>query len=235
MVMTRVSSLNKPAYDQIGPVMSALNVRKLAEVRNVLAGKDVKIHNLRAARTVVVEYVADTELIKASVRLDNRLIHCDFCAIGCTIAWCHHIQYVIANGQDHCLFGLYSVDEVLDILIPVIPSEGVFVPARLKTNEDHDDFVDLYLTLVNALTGEDDELHLGTLVAGSFGALEMRSMADDFLNGHMANSQYFNTEILPEVADSSVSEFAHRFYAATGVPLSTWRNNQTRAGDAPAF
>lgn len=248
-VFTRMPLLSRAEveYDQVGPVMKGCGIWKIKTIRDEISESGpMKMVPLQAAKSVNIEYFIGAQKHVATVTVEEGRILCRYCiANSKPVAWCMHIQFLAKNHTDCSLF---LVEEETQFLIPVVPTDGVFVPIKIVPDETRVGYFDAVMELSeNKEDGEVHDVTIGQLYP-EFGMLELRSIIADFMEGWLENEKYFHTskknsypadisvDRMIQLRDSQVSPFSNRFYmAAVGESLGYWESTRVHSNDAPVF
>lgn len=241
-----LTGLSPQNFDQIGPQMKDSEIWKTTVIRE-LATPAVNVTSYPEANEVIIDALEGGEIHQATVEIVQGRIVCRYCSVGGrACAWCTHIHYLARTRQDRALF---MVDMPVNFLIPVVPTDGVFVPVRIAPDENRKGFSRVFVELsdVNEDNPETEERVIGTLFSG-FGLMELRSLVADSLEGLIWNKAYFmdigkSLGMTPETfnrhtaaRDGKVSGFATRYFcAAIGMTLGHWEAMQATLNDVPHF
>lgn len=245
-VITKMPLLNRLEFDQVGPQMKISGIWKTTVVRE-LVNNTVDVSPYPGTRRIIIDAREGGEIHQATIEIVQGRIVCRYCSVsGRACAWCTHIHHLARTHQDRILF---DVNKAADFLIPVVPTDGVFVPVRIAPDENHKGFSRVFMELsdANDENSEPEEHAIGTLFSG-FGLMELRSLVADFLDGWVWNQSYFMDiskalGMTPEsfnrhtaARDEKVSAFATRYFcAATGMTLGHWEATQATLNDVPNF
>lgn len=228
-VITRVPLLNKPEYDQIGPIMIQSSLWKVKTIRDEFTTRDAMTFPLDGIG-VGIEYFQGSVKHSATVNSQGGRILCSYCTTsGKAVAWCTHIRFLAMNHLDTTLYDPEKGDEGQGFMIPIVPTEGIFMPVLLRSDETRAGYTDVVLALSERENETLTDVPIGQ-VFSDFGMIELRSIVVDFLEGWLSNSRYF----MGRTDDSS--DFANRFYlATTGKTLAFTRAGSAASADAPVF
>lgn len=162
---------------------------------------------------------------RATVNRDEHgRIICLFCSTpsGKAVGWCAHQRLLAVTGADAALYEFTVPDGLeasLRVVVPMIPSEGIFLLVELIRPADGP-MVRVRLPLQGGPART-----LGVLVAGQFGARELRLLLEDHLAGHLADDRQFRQRL-----DLSGQPLGTRIFAGlTGKTVKEFINDR----DAP--
>lgn len=250
MAITSASLTSRPALDQVGPVMVGSQIWKVATLRDDFEGA-ARFIGIPEERSIRIEhrlYGSSMSHI-ATVFMNQGRIVCDYCSYArYVVVWCKHIQLAARSHEDYPLF---AIEQEEKILVPMVPTDGVFVSVILRRSEDRADFVNVVMVLDSVKDGEPYETVIGVLFR-RFGMIELRSLIADFMEGWLKNPEYFfppegsisthgsgNVPVPMErvnAREAQLSPFSRAFYMATiGQPLGLWEGGRVGEDDAPEF
>lgn len=225
------------AFDQIGTAMKTLGIWKTREIRELLQpGQEAGISVY--GPTVSLEYPSSSPALHSAeiiLRGDGTMnwVQCLFCTTEATkpIVWCQHIQYLAATKRDA---DLYVQAPLGTILIPIVPTKGVFVPVEtdlFRTKVHNHQLTEISIKLGNK---DDPDADIEPMVMGyltdAWGISSIRGMVVDFLYGafdspkhfHQERDAYLNNTAIGAplkkvigLANAKLDPFTHAFYQAT--------------------
>lgn len=251
-VVTSVPRMNPPKLDQVGPLMRLLGLHKYVTISQLAPGAQASVRNM-GDRALTLEYVNGVNKHQAGITVYDgggrrSPLLCSYCTLSDPVAWCPHLHHVVSTGQDRSLY-MPKDGETSEwgILVPIIPSEGVFAPVRFRLlpGKNGSPFA------VAEALHEGTDIELGVLRVGEFGTLEVRAMYTDMMVGRRHDRSLFGevresrqpfTSTDDEFTRSAfeiskkLSSFSHQYYQAI------WRKTLgelelagSPASDAPRF
>lgn len=256
-IVTSVPRMNPPKLERVGPVMHRVGLHKYVTVPQI-SDPATKIKDSGLA-SLTLEYSSGVNTHRAGiVRSDpageTGALICSYCTLTLAVAWCPHLHYVTSRGLDQSLYDPPSDADVVEwrVLVPIIPSEGVFAPVSFRRHAPQRQFViaEAVLSDPEASTPP-PPIELGVLLDGAFGTLEVRAMFIDMFVGRRHDRSRFGevgesrvptTTIDDEFTDAAttinkkISDFSHQYYQAVWrKTLGELELTGQTASDAPIF
>lgn len=196
-------------------------------------------------RTVRVEYGGITAPENALVVYKSGIgVVCLFCK---ECSWCSHIAHLARNRMDHNLYDAAGdtieadTPKRCDYLVPVVPTEGIFIPITTAIEGTDDPFTKIMLTnrIVGSEIDEQVDVCIGVLPSAQFGTKEIRSLVTDYFSGNFDNARYFfqpDIEARNRMGDDGISHFSSSvYYAIFGKTFKQLNSKGNAAKDAPTF
>lgn len=225
--VTRIPAIGRPGTVQRGPIMKSAGLFMHDQVLVELGNKgDVRTSTGPGTLTLDYQFSRDEQYQVVVARQRDGKVACNWCTgieTGQPITWCLHMRYIAANSLDSNLWALPGDTEELTVMVPIIPSEGIFAKLHLRHTEPKYESNAVLLSLANMETESLDDIHIGFLHRQRSGIAEMRALFVDWIYGHLKDERYFyqapRNQALEDPADvqrvnQKVSEFTRRFHIA---------------------
>lgn len=228
--------------EQRGPLMEGPNVQMVASFRELTSSVDggVLTRTLPTDNTITSRYTErGTDYLAAvtTVPLDYPGvwgIACAFCGNSDTVVWCRHIHHLVREGHDrHLLMAAISHSPNDEVLVPLVPTEGVYLPISARVVRPG--YRALCLSMTNR-KAEEWRGMIGVVKEHEFGLTDCLSMVVDYFYGHFEDHERFHQGI-PKNGDG-ISEFSHELYCRVfgkSFGALTSYSAQQAAEDAPQF
>lgn len=245
---TAASGLLAPSLSSPSVITDALGL-SVADPMLALPGlDDAEVFAAGNGAEILVKYAEDdSTLHSAALHLgggSGNALLCDYCNTvrHPKVAWCPHVRKVISSRWDTILIqDKLGREDSTEIVVPVTPSEGLFVIARVSLVARGDaQGVRASLEIPRRGNPADTvEYPMGVLNHDSVSIMDLRTGALDLLTGVMRDESVFFPiqELDPMGPDQGgVSQFTQDvFRAMLDVDAVEDRRDRQRKADAPEF
>lgn len=219
--VTSVSRMNPPRINQTGPFMRNSAIYKHELI--VELPPNVSTSPVVEDRLVTLTYSDGGTLHQATLSQDAGCLRCCYCTLNDKVVWCPHLHYAIRYRHDTALYA-GALAETLQVTVPLIPSEGVFLPVDFSPIGDTG-FVRASVSFTQPDERDEEIIEAGVLRAGAFGTAEVRNMVIDMFQGRASDPNLFHQDVPRPRANTqfgraaaekerALSEFSRRYYQA---------------------
>lgn len=221
MVQVREPVMSMSKKHQIGPVMIKQEIWGAKDIRPI-DGASVTVE--AEQRVVLVGFDENASRCEATLVEANGKLLCQYCSSSQRTAWCIHLRTAISAHADVALYSV-PVGEMKFFLVPIIPSEGVFVGMVLNRIEE--DYVQV---LTTSTKSPSDQVTIGVGYAPALGTMELKGMFVDWFTEARLDPAQFNTtysdpeqESRMDSTNAVFSNFTREFFLATSAKsLANW-------------
>lgn len=242
-MVTSASRLDPPKLNQVGPFMRQAKLYKHTLLTDLSTTAEKLAVESHGEGTLTLTYQSGSNRHQAGLsRSNSGTLICVYCTLENAVAWCPHLHHAVRNRLDRAL---YTGMGEGTITVPIIPSEGVFVPVRFEPTRKG--WLRVIAPLSNLADDEPVDVEIGVASPGRFGTMEVRGMVTDMLMGRFTDAALFYqgvTDVKPidkfttaaTKAESTLSEFSRMFYRGIwGKTFGEMEVTGTAQADAPTF